>query len=82
MMNMLLHEFFSSDEDMFSRGDFLMSKFLEEGVNVIVPCFNDSIPVEIEYCSKPIVAPVVIFFPGLFLKSQIKLFRTSTVLLF
>ena len=40
-------ELFSSDEDMFSKGDSLMSKFSEQGVNVIVPCFNDSASVEI-----------------------------------
>ena len=51
------NEFFSSHEDMFSRGDSLMSKFSEEGVNVIVPCFNDSDPVEIEYCSKLVIFP-------------------------
>ena len=57
-------EFFSSDEGMFLGDDSLMSRFSEEGVNVIVPCFSDSSPVEIEYCSKLVVAPVVICFPG------------------
>ena len=42
------NEFFSSDEDMFSSKDYLMSKFSKDGVNVIVLCFNDSAPVEIE----------------------------------
>ena len=41
-------EFFSSDEYNFSGDDSAMTKFSEEGVNIIVPCFNDSTPVEIE----------------------------------
>ena len=57
-------ELFSSDEDMFSNVDSLIPKFSEEGVNVIVPCFNDSAPVEIEYCSKSVVFPMVICLPG------------------
>ena len=57
-------EFFSSDEDMFSNGDSLIPKFSEEGVNIVMPCFNDSTPVEIKYCSKSVVAPVVICLPG------------------
>ncbi|CAI8588867.1 unnamed protein product [Vicia faba] len=58
------YELFSLDEDMFSGDYSLAPKFYEEGVNLIVPCFNDYVPVEIEYCSKPVVAPVVICLPG------------------
>ena len=54
-------ELFSSDENLFSGDDSLMT---EEGVNVIVPCFNDSTPFEIEYFSKLVVSPVVICLPG------------------
>ena len=57
-------EFFSSDEDMFSSNDYVMSKYSEEGVNVFVPCFGVHVPIEIEYHSKPIVAPVVICLSG------------------
>ena len=42
-------EFFSSDEDMFSNNDSVMSKYSKEGVNVIVPCFCVPAPIEIEY---------------------------------
>ena len=35
-------EFFSLGKDMFSSDDSAMTKFSEDGVNVIVPCFNDS----------------------------------------
>ena len=41
-------EFFSSEEDMFSNNDYVMSKYPEEGVNVILPCFSVSAPIEIE----------------------------------
>ena len=41
-------ELFSSDEDMFSNNDYVMSKYPEEGVNVILPCFSVSAPIEIE----------------------------------
>ena len=58
------NELFSSDEDMFSSDDSVMTKYSEEGVNIIVPYFNDSSPVEIEYCSKPVVAPLVICLLG------------------
>ena len=34
-------EFFSSDKDMFSSNDSVMSKYSEEGVNVIVPCLSN-----------------------------------------
>ena len=50
---------------MFSSDDSLMAEFSEEGVNEIVPYFNDFSPFEIEYCSKPVVSPVVILLPGL-----------------
>ena len=33
-------EFFSSDEDIFSRDNSVMTECVEEGVNVIVPCFG------------------------------------------
>ena len=33
-------EYFSSDEDLFSGNDSLMTDCIEEGVNVIVPCFG------------------------------------------
>ena len=58
-------EFFSSDEDMFSNNDSVMSKYSEEGVNVIVSCFGVPAPIDIEYHSKPVIAPVVICLPGL-----------------
>ena len=57
-------ELFSSDEDMFSNNNFVMSKYYEKGVNVIVPCFSVPVPIDIEYHIKPDVAPVVIYFPG------------------
>ena len=41
-----------------------MPKYSEVGVNVIVPCFGVPAPVEIEYHSKLVVAPVVICLPG------------------
>ena len=56
---------FSSNEDMFSINDSVMSKYSEEGVNVIVPCFGFPTPIEIEYHSKPAVSPVVIYLSGL-----------------
>ena len=59
------NELFSSDEDMFSNNDSVMSKYSEEGVNVIVPCFGFPTPIEIEYHSKPAVSPVVIYLSGL-----------------
>ena len=36
----------------------------EVGVNVIVPHFDIPTPVEITYCSKPTVTPIVICLPG------------------
>ena len=42
-------EFFSSYEDVLSSNDSVMSKYSEEGVNVIVPCFGVPAPIEIEY---------------------------------
>ena len=41
-----------------------MTKYSEEGVNIIVSCSNVPAPIEIEYCSKSVVAPVVICLPG------------------
>ena len=65
MINMLPQmNFFSSDEAMFLGDDSLMSKFSEEGVNVIGPCFSNSSVVKIEYYSKSFVSQVVICFPG------------------
>ena len=58
------YEFFSSEEDMFSINYSVMSKYSEELVNVIVPCFGVSASIEIEYYSKPTVAPVVICLPS------------------
>ena len=58
------YEFFSSNKDMFSNNDYVMSKYSKEGVNVIVACFGVPSPKEIEYHSKPVVAPVVICLPG------------------
>ena len=58
-------EFFSSDEDMFSSNDYVIPNYFVEEVNVIVPCFNVPAPIEIKYCSKPVVAPVVICLPSL-----------------
>ena len=46
---------------MFSSNDYVMSKYSEEGVNVIVPCFSVPALIEIEYHSKPNVALVVIW---------------------
>ena len=57
-------EYFSSDEDLFSRNDLLMTDCVEEGVNVIVPCFGAPAHFELEYHSKPAVTPLVISFPG------------------
>ena len=34
------YEFFSSDEDLFSRDDSVITDCVKEGVNVIVPCFG------------------------------------------
>ena len=34
------YEYFSSDEDLFSRNDLLITYCVEEGVNVIVPYFG------------------------------------------
>ena len=34
------NEYFSSDEDLFSRNDLLITDCVEEGVNLIVPCFG------------------------------------------
>ena len=51
-------EFFSSDEDSFPRNDFLMTDCVEEGVNVIVPCFGAPAHLEVEYHSKPAVTPI------------------------
>ena len=36
----------------------------EEGVNVIVPCFGSPTPFEVEYHSKPAIAPLVISLSG------------------
>ena len=42
----------------------MISKYYEEGVNVIVPCFGVPAPIEIVYHGKPIGAPVVICLSG------------------
>ena len=57
-------EYFSSDEDLFSRDDSIMTDCVEEGVNVIVPCFGASAHFEVEYYSKPVVTPLVISLSG------------------
>ena len=57
-------ELFSSDEDVLSSNDFVMSKYSEEGVNFIVPCFGVPFPIEIEYHGKPTIAPVLICLSG------------------
>ena len=57
-------EYVSADEDMFSSNDSVMSEYSEEGVNVVVPCFGVPAPINVEYHSKPFVAPVVICLPG------------------
>ena len=57
-------EFFSTYEAALSSNDSVMSKYSEEGVNIIVPCFRVPTPIEIEYHSKPVVAPVVICLQG------------------
>ena len=46
-------EYFSSDEDLFARNDFVMPGCVEEGVNVIVPCFGSPAHLEVEYCCTP-----------------------------
>ena len=48
-------EYFSSDEDFFSRNDSIMTDCVEEGVNVIVPCFGEPAHLEVEYYNKPAV---------------------------
>ena len=57
-------DFFSSDEDMFFRYDSVMTECVEEGVNVIVPCFGNPTPFEVEYHGKPAITPLVISLPG------------------
>ena len=57
-------EVFSADEDMFSNNDYVMFKYFEEWVNVIVLCFGVPAPIAIEYHSKPTVALVVICLSG------------------
>ena len=57
-------EYFSSDEDLFAENDFLMPDCVEEGVNVIVPCFDAPAHLEVEYYSKPDVTPLVISLLG------------------
>ena len=57
-------EYLPSDEDLFSRNDLLMTDCVEEGVNIIVPCFGTPAHFEVEYHSKPAVTPLVISFPG------------------
>ena len=53
-------EYFSSNEDFFSRDDSAMTEYVEEGVNVIVPCFGAPTPFEVEYHGKPGITPLVI----------------------
>ena len=48
-------EYFSSDEDLFSGNDLLRDDCVEEGVNVIVPCFSAPAHLEVEYHNKPAV---------------------------
>ena len=48
----------------FSRNDSIMTDCIEEGVNVIVPCFRAPAHLEVEYYSKPVVTPLVISLPG------------------
>ena len=58
-------EFFPSHEDKFSNNDYVIPGYAEEeGVSVIVPNFDVLAPVEIAYCNRPAIAPVVIWFPG------------------
>ena len=57
-------EYFSSDEDLFSINDLSMTDYVEEGLNVIVPCFGAPVHFEVEYHSKPAVTPLVISLPG------------------
>ena len=57
-------EYFSSDEDLFFRDDSIMSDCVEEGVNIIVPCFGEPAHFEVEYYSKPAVTPLVISLSG------------------
>ena len=53
-------EYFSLDEDWFSRNDSMMTDYVEEGVNLILPCFGAPSYLEVEYYSKPAIAPLVI----------------------
>ena len=57
-------EFFSLDEDMFSRDDSIMTDYVKEGVNVIVPCFGAPSHFEVEYHNKSTITPLVISLPG------------------
>ena len=58
-------EYFSSDEDLFSINDSIMTDYVKEGVNIIVPCFGAPAHLEVEYYSKPVVTPLVISLSGL-----------------
>ena len=42
-----------------------MTECVEEGVNVIVPCFGAPTHFEVEYHRKPAITPLVISLPGL-----------------
>ena len=57
-------EFFFSDESMFYDNFVILEYSKEAEVNVIVPHFGVPFLVEITYCKKPIVSPVVIFLSG------------------
>ena len=56
-------ECFSSDVDLFSRNESIIADYVEEGVNVIVPCFGAPAHLEVEYYSKSLT-PLVISLPG------------------
>ena len=49
---------------MFSRNNSIMTDYVEEEVNVIVPCFGAPTHFEVEYHSKPAITPLVISLSG------------------
>ena len=68
-------EFLSSDEAMFSRDDSVMTECVEEGQNVIVPCFGAPSHFEVRYHGKQAITPLVISLRVLSPTSHIRLYR-------
>ena len=50
-----VNEYFSSDKDLLAENGLLRVDCVEEGVNVIVPCFGAPAHLEVEYHNKPAV---------------------------